>query len=503
LPPYVTSPLEVLSVPDEQLPLNHPPTGKTGCDETAAPASEQEGARGEASSAPRSARVGGSGSAEPAQRLAVPAPTQSRPSQSGPSPQRGGKRSGGQQSRGSAAGSASASDADDAGAELERRVGRAEFNDGALVRLRVPVRIDADLGRDVLTDIDVLAVDIDGRLRVSRSILECKSGKGQAGEPDRLLWLAGLQKFLGFARAVLVRQTVSRRGRSLARILGLRTLDVPTLTAREAAHAWVPERFAHVDGPECTGAERRTDAQLRGLGHLPADLVAFLRYDALRAEPHECLRAIAALGRAAESGGVLPNPTRLVLAGHALIALMCAAVSDAGRLDEISSADLLERTRRALVTGNPDDDQGLAILARADELTNYSLDRVHSAYQEAGAKRLQIGVPSLLAVVATPPPWVTRYVDLVEKLRANGFIARQMLQTIELAVFEALTGGTAHEAPAFDHLFTPEHRYLFNVAHRCLGDIAGAAVADSLSAAMDLNFERGKTQPGDRDVPSG
>jgi hypothetical protein len=136
----------------------------------------------------------------------------------------------------------------DPGADLERRVGRTEFNDGALVRLRVPIRVDADSGRDVLTDIDVLAVDVDGRLRISRSILECKSGKGQSGEPDRLLWLAGLQQFLGFERAVLVRQTASRRGRGLARPLGLRTLDVATLAGREAAHAWLPARFGHLDG---------------------------------------------------------------------------------------------------------------------------------------------------------------------------------------------------------------------------------------------------------------
>lgn len=376
-----------------------------------------------------------------------------------------------------------------------------EFNEGALVRLRVPVRIDADAGRDVLTDIDVLAVDVDGRLRVSRSILECKSGKGQAGEPDRLLWLAGLQRFLGFGRAVLVRQTVSRRGRGLARVLGLRILDVPTLTIREAAHAWVPTRFAHVDGEECAAAEGRTDTQLKGLGHLPSELVAFLRYEALRAEPHECLKGIATLGRVAENGGVLPNPTRLVLAGHALVALIVAASTDAGRLDDISADDLLDRTRRALVTGDPDDEQVLAILARADHLVSYSLDRVHTAYQEAGAKRLQVGIPPLLDAVATPPSWAPRYVDLVMKFRANGTIACQMLQTVELTVFEAMLGGSAHEAPAFDHLFTPEHRYLLNVALRCLTDIAGPAVADALTPALTLNFERGESPPLDRGSP--
>lgn len=389
----------------------------------------------------------------------------------------------------------------DQGADLERRVGRTEFNDGALVRLRVPIRVDADTGRDVLTDIDVLALDVDGRLRVSRSILECKSGKGQAGEPDRLLWLAGLQRFLSFERAVLVRQTVSRRGRGLARTLGIRTLDVATLEVRESSHAWMPTRFAHVDGVECAAAEGRTDTQLKGLGHLSPELVAFLRYDALRANPHQCLRAIASLGRAADAGGILPDPTRMVLAGHALIALTGAALADAGKLDELSTTDLLARTCRAMVTGNPDDDQVLAILSRADELTAYALKRVHDAYQEVGAKRLQVGMPSLRETVATPPEWVPRYINFVERLRANASVARELLQTIELAVFEAMVGGAAHEAAAFDHLFTSEHRYLLNVARRCLADVAGASIADSLSPALNLNFARRRGSQGDRDAP--
>lgn len=384
----------------------------------------------------------------------------------------------------------------DPGADLERRVGRTEFNDGALVRLRVPIRVDADSGREVLTDIDVLAVDVDGRLRLSRSILECKSGKGQSGEPDRLLWLAGLQRFLGFERAVLVRQTVSRRGRDLARVLGLRTLDVATLAGREAAHGWIPERFGHVDGVECVAAEHRTDTQLKGLGHIPAPLVAFLRFDALRSQPHLILGAVASLGRAVDRGGALPNPTRLVLAGHALIALTAAALADAGKLDEMSATELRERTRRALITGNPDDEQVLSILARADELVRYSLDRVHTAYQEGGAKRLSVDFPSLKDAVTTPPNWVPRYIDLVEKFRANPAVARHMLQTTELAVFDALVGGTAYQDQAFDHLFTQDHRYMLNVTRRCLEDIAGATVADALTPALDLDFSRGATVRG-------
>lgn len=389
------------------------------------------------------------------------------------------------------------------GADLERRVARVEFGEGALVRLRVPVRIDADSGRDVLTDIDVLALDVDGRLRVSRSILECKSGKGQAGEPDRLLWLSGLEKFLGFDRAVLVRQTVSRRGRAVASRLGLTVFDVSLLDTREAAHAWLPVTFGHVDGAAYLAAQSRSDTQLKGLGHIPADLVAFLRHDALRCRAYEALRAIAALGRAVSAGGVLPSPTREILAGDAFTALLVAAIEDAGRLDQLSLDDLTQRTRRALTTGSPDGNQILSVLARADELVAHQLGRVHEAYQQAGASRLSVEPVSLRGLVASPPEWVPRYVDLVQKFRANPSTARELLQTADLACFEALVGGREYEAKAFDHLFTLEHRYLLNVAWRCLEEIAGRASADALSAVFRLDFDRGPRAGSDRTAPLG
>lgn len=380
--------------------------------------------------------------------------------------------------------------ADGDGRDLERRVGRVEFADGALVRLRAPVRVDAESGRDVLTDIDVLAIDVDGRLRISRSILECKSGSGQAKEPDRLLWLAGLQKFLQFDRAVLVRQSVSRRGRGLARALGLKVLDVSRLSNREVAHGWLPEMFAHIDGPECTAAESRTDTQLKGIGHIPPELVAYLRHDALRSDSPDTLRAIANLGRAAGRGGVLPSPTRQVLSAHALVAQLLAATADAARLDELSPQELQERTERALTTGSPDSNQMLNVLARADDLVTYMLQRVHGAYEESGAKRVHVDIPSLREVVTRPPEWVPHYLDLVQKLRAKPAVAREILQTAELACFEALLGGRAHLADAFDHLFTGEHRYLLHVAIRCLESIAGPAIADPVRPILNLDFDR-------------
>jgi hypothetical protein len=325
-------------------------------------------------------------------------------------------------------------EAGNAGAELERRVARLEFAEGALARLRVPLRVAADPGRSILTDIDVLAVDVDNRMRISRSILECKTTKGQSGEPDRLLWLAGLQRYTRTGRAVLVRQTITQRGRAVATVLGLQILDMATLTARETAHAWVPARFAHVDGSGCLAAEARTDTQLKGLSHIRGGLVGFLRHDFLLANSPRSLNALQALGTAAESGGVLPQPTAAILAGHAMSVLLMAATEDAARLDLIRQDELQLRVERGLTLGDPGNGNILNVLERADELVEHLVERIHRGYVAAGASRQDSDFVSLRDLVAQPPPWVDRYLDLVKLMRANPSVASTLLQTAELAL---------------------------------------------------------------------
>jgi hypothetical protein len=385
-----------------------------------------------------------------------------------------------------------------AGAELERRVARLEFAEGALARLRVPVHTDAEAGREILTDLDVLSLDFDNRLRLARSMLECKSGKGQSGEGDRLLWLAGLQKLLQIERAVLVRQTTTRRGKHLASRLDIQVLDVATIGLRELAHAWLPDRFAHVDGPACVAAESRADTQLKGLGHIPTDLVAFLRHQTLLEPSYRSLGALEALRRAIEHGGVLPMPTRSVLAGHALQAVAIAALQDAARLDVVPAPEVERRIELALTVGAPDDDHVLAVLGRADQLMSRLLENVHRAYNDAGAPRIDVPSHSLRQLVASPPSWVGRYVDLTQKLRANPSIAREVPQTIELAAFDGLLGDNAYQESAFDHLFTAEHRYLVAACVKVVGDIAGLHLADSLAPILDLDFSRSAPSVPDR-----
>ncbi|WP_344597722.1 hypothetical protein [Actinomadura vinacea] len=390
------------------------------------------------------------------------------------------------------------------GAELELRVARLEFAEGAFSRLRVPARAEeATPGRDVLTDLDILAIDVDPRLRITWSTVECKGEKGEAKEVDRLFSLAGLRQYLGVQRAVLVRPTVSRRGRALARRLDIGIMDIPTLQRREAAHAWLPETFAHLGGAACLEAEAKTDTQLKGLPELPTEVVAFLRYDALLASPNAILGALGNLGRAVDRRGILPHPAGHILASHALIALLLAALQDAAQLDLVPADVLRQRTERALTTGSPDDDI-LAVLDRADELVRFLLDRVHRAYTSSGAARQDVPQLKLREIIETPPTFLDSYLDLVERLRGNPAVSRNILQTAELTCFEALVDGEAWREPAFDHLFTAEHQGLLLAAIATLGQVANEPLAQQLSPIAHIAFDRSaaaipnRRQPGAR-----
>lgn len=394
-----------------------------------------------------------------------------------------------------------ASREDDPGGDLERRVARVEFAEGAFVRLRVPVRVDVESGRDVVTDIDVLSCDIDTRLRLTLSILECKSSAGESGEPDRLFWLAGFQQYVGVERAGLVRTTVSRRGRRIARELGLQVLDNGVIQAREAAHAWVPEQFAHVGGKACMRAESRADAQLKQIRDLPPNLVKFLRFETALAEPHRVLSALMALGSVWPTIGQLPTPADSVVSGHALAGLLLAAISDASRLESVRPLELGDRLRKAIVTGSPDDEYILDVLDDANALMVHLVSRIHDQYEEAGAARQQLDIPQLRDLIDQPLEWLDGYVDLVKRLRGNPSVARGMVQTAELVCFDALLGDSNWRADAFDHLFTPEHHQLLLLAVRVLESIAGGPAVQPLRPIGELAFDRAAPALPDRRNP--
>lgn len=383
---------------------------------------------------------------------------------------------------------------DTKGGLLERRAARLEFADGALTRLRVNVQADqADSGKDILTDIDILSIGFDTRLRRFTASLECKSGKGQSGEPYTIVWLAGFRQLLKLDGVSIVRPTFSSRGRALAKSLGIATLDEALIGERERALGALPETFAHLDGEECILAESKTDTQLRGLPEI-AYFAKYFKGEALLADSTAVVAALHAFGDASQRQGVLPEPAGTVLAGHALVCFLLATLQDAGRLNEVRPIDIESRLHRAISLGDPDDSFVLPLLERADALLQHIQERTHRTYIANGAEPLRIDVPSLRDAVLEKPPFLHEYSELVSRLRASSQVARELLQTAELASFDALLGGESWRAPGFAHLFSADHRALLRVAVRCLNSITGNVVAEQLDRVLRLPYRNGHAQ---------
>lgn len=385
------------------------------------------------------------------------------------------------------------------GADLERRVGRVEFGDGSLVRLRWPVPSPADSMR-AITDVDVLAIDFDSRLRPQVSIIECKSIRGQAGEQDRLLWLTGLRRVVGAQRAVLARETASRNGRELAKALGIELISEPELEAREQEHKWLPNNFAMIGDSIFSELDKRASRQLKSVGTVPAPLLSFLRNDSLLAAPYRIVGALSTLSEVVEKGSVLPEPAGQVVASHAFQALLIAAIKSASQIDAIGIRGVREQIEESAFVGDPGDRRIIRILRLADALLRDQASRLHKAYVESGARPITWSIPRLADELNRPPQWLERYCDLALRLRRRPHLSRQLPQTADLLLYDALAGDQNWKVSAFDHLFTVEHRQLILVAFDLLSAIS-PSLGDYIGKIQDVPFNRVPPVPADRSQP--
>lgn len=380
------------------------------------------------------------------------------------------------------------------GAALERRVARLEFAEGALVVLRFPVREPQSDRAHVITDVDVLSLDFDLRLRAVASIFECKSVRGQKAEADRLLTLAGLKKYVGADRAALVRETATSRGRAIARRLGVELIDQGQIAELEVPHVWVPAAFGPVAGERALAVHQDVVKTLKSIGDFPFSLLEYLRFDAILDPPYRVLGALVTLRDHLAHGTVLPRRVEGTLVSDALLALTVAALRTAGRLDAIGPRETRKLIENGVMSGNPHDDSLLRVAALADALMRDQVDRVHRIYTESGAKKQIYKVASVREAVGSSPAWLGRFMDLVVRMRSRQPIARELPQVIQLVCFDALVGDQNFRAPSFDHLFTLEHRQLLSVAIETLGDILGVEMG-VLSGVRALDFERGGQTP--------
>lgn len=132
--------------------------------------------------------------------------------------------------------------ADAKGPELEARVARLFYCEGALARRRV--NLEATFGeRFNITDVDVMTFEFSPTLELTIKVGECKAtdARGAPSAGDRLLWLAGLVRLVGaYGGFLATSRAAGPRVRDLATRLGLEVVDGRDLERREASFGLAP-----------------------------------------------------------------------------------------------------------------------------------------------------------------------------------------------------------------------------------------------------------------------
>ncbi len=378
---------------------------------------------------------------------------------------------------------------------LAQRIARVEFADGSLVR-RNARSVE---GERAVVELDVLAISFDARLQTTLSIYECKSGRGQKGEPERLLWLKGVKTLLDADRAVLVREGATPNGRILSRKLGLEILDTFVLSRLEAECEWIPESFAHLSGSRFANAEREIATQLREIKGIPWQLIRFLWEDASTLPGYRALGGLMTLGETAGKYRFLPEPAKTMIAAYALSALVVALTRLGGKLNQYTAEEIRILTLYGLTTGRPDGQHVVRALEAADAYYQHHMSGFRRDIRSDRSD--DITIPSVVQEIVREPPWMDRLIDAVERFRARGNIARTLPLTVDLVAFDGLLGDVNWQAPAFDHLFTIEHKQLVLVSLRLLEHIVGPALIEPLKAVETFAFNRVPAAVPDRHTP--
>lgn len=123
------------------------------------------------------------------------------------------------------------------GDELEIRLARMQFFQGAYTRRGINLERHFYPEPLLVTDLDLLSFDVTARLTLTKTIGEAKSGTGKnAPKPlDRAIWMAGLMQLVEADDGIVITaQRPSTRVRHTARTLGVTAMSVDDLDRWES-----------------------------------------------------------------------------------------------------------------------------------------------------------------------------------------------------------------------------------------------------------------------------
>ncbi len=338
---------------------------------------------------------------------------------------------------------------------LEARVAQVWFWEGAFARRGIDLKRHFASEPFLVTDVDLLAIDIDSTLTLRRTIGEAKAGTGsRASRPlDRAIWLRGLMEVTGARSGELTTQLPpSRRVRELALPLGVIAQSVEDLERREANLRIEETANRGVFGVKWVGEQAHVrkvcaaEADLERAYWLLCSEVWFLDpFPALK-QTIATLRSLAGRWTPAAVDDVDFSVRWLLCEGTVLATLNLVAI--AGHALRLGGDSLLELVGERLTTA--------LLPTHYMRAVSRSFDRyLAGVLRDVGAPESAIE-PALGAFEPKPPDYAPQVAEVAAQLAADSIHARHLPRWADLMCYERVLRHQEPEGLVVARLATPD-----------------------------------------------
>jgi hypothetical protein len=359
----------------------------------------------------------------------------------------------------------------DPGSLFECRVARLLNREGRFVRRRVDITRWVHPERVQVTDIDLLALDFDATLRLTREIGECKTteARGVPKEIDRMLWLVGVRTLASANSSFLaVNRHATPKVRGMGRELGVLVQDSFDLERRE--------RLAGIDKSPAWGAHDPDLLQIE------EEALRFARNDRELERVYwffrsEFWHSSSALGLKRSLSAITVLSKRWVpgidarerqalswLMGDAIVAVTISIVQLASDAILLPPDEFRRKTLERLA-------EGLVPIGQLERFAQAVDKYVLGILERAGVSRA-VTVSALGAFAPTPPEYSDSLLEVIERVGEKGRAAASLPLAMELVVAERIRKRSP-DLPDLDLWHVPDPATTLALGRYILGFLRG------------------------------
>lgn len=320
---------------------------------------------------------------------------------------------------------------------MEARVAQLWFWEGYYARRGINLEHQYDPEPLQVTDLDLLAFDLDPALNRHKHIGEVKTGTGKnAAKPlDRTIWLRGLRELVGAEHAELTTGIPpSARGRELAVSLGVTAQSVQDVERREQTAKIAEVADLGSQGP----AAFVTLKEVHKLCSAEPELERafwFLRSEVWFLDPWSAAKRTLGLLRTLNkrwTPQVEDDEARALrwLYAEAISSWTLNVVTLAGEAARLDEHTFQARAEERLAEG--------VVPAAYQRRLSDAIDKYIAGVLAAADTSATVRTEAMGAFLPQPPEWSASFVELVRRLATNAPATRQLPRRLDLLVFERL-----------------------------------------------------------------